>query len=294
MLTAALRKFQTSLPLAVLCGAIFTWVIVQLGNTSGAGALVYGVLFALFVFSASVVVSVWDKFRSNLFTKSFWRALSQSSAIQTADISDNMPELFENTIQLTRLSWQWGDCGNDRALAVMCFIIRYLKAKRVFEIGTFRGRTTANFALNVEEDGLIFTLDLPTPREADRDVNAAERQYLTSLETSTRVGEVFEDPNFPAQARTRIVTLREDSVKLDFSEFFGSMDLVYVDGGHTLEVIASDTDNALKMVKPTGIIIWDDYGWTYPDVKYCLDRLSRQRKLFQDRQTGLVFHCPQW
>ena len=46
-------------------------------------------------------------------------------------------------------------------LAYLAMITRYVKPLKVFEIGTFRGRTALNFALNSPEDCFIYTLDLP-------------------------------------------------------------------------------------------------------------------------------------
>ena len=38
------------------------------------------------------------------------------------------------------------------------------------------------------------------------------------------------------------------------------MGMVIVDGGHSYEVAKSDTQNALRLVRNGGIIVWDDYG----------------------------------
>jgi len=37
-----------------------------------------------------------------------------------------------------------------------------MKARNIFEIGTFDGRTTRNMAANVTKDGHVYTLDLPS------------------------------------------------------------------------------------------------------------------------------------
>jgi len=52
------------------------------------------------------------------------------------------------------------------------------------------------------------------------------------------------------------------------------MDIVFVDGGHTWEVLSNDSLNAIRMVRPGGFVIWDDYGSHCPDVRDFLDSLS--------------------
>jgi hypothetical protein len=54
---------------------------------------------------------------------------------------------------------------------------------------------------------------------------------------------------------------------------------VLVDGNHQCEFVSADSANAIKMIRPRGVIIWDDYRWDkkYPEcagVSRCLDKLA--------------------
>lgn len=40
------------------------------------------------------------------------------------------------------------------------------------------------------------------------------------------------------------------------------LDWVYLDGSHAYEVVLSDLENSLRVVKPDGIILGDDYSWS--------------------------------
>ena len=51
---------------------------------------------------------------------------------------------------------------NPIELAVICYLCNALEPKRIFEIGTFRGRTTLGMAMNMD-GGEIFTLDMLAP-----------------------------------------------------------------------------------------------------------------------------------
>ena len=48
-------------------------------------------------------------------------------------------------------------------LFALMTIVKSIKAKNIFEFGTFDGRTTRNFALNIPESGRVYSLDLPPP-----------------------------------------------------------------------------------------------------------------------------------
>jgi predicted O-methyltransferase YrrM len=66
----------------------------------------------------------------------------------------------------------------------------------------------------------------------------------------------------------KIHQLVGDSLTFDFSPYFNKVDLVFVDGGHRYEVVSSDTANALRMVRPGGVVVWHDFAnyGTYSDI----------------------------
>ena len=45
-----------------------------------------------------------------------------------------------------------------------------------------------------------------------------------------------------------------------------TFDFIYVDGEHTEEGSAHDTEHALRLVKPDGIVAWDDVFFNTPGV----------------------------
>jgi len=152
------------------------------------------------------------------------------------------------------------ECGfghiTEFELKVICQIVQKYQPKRIFEIGTFEGRTTLNMALNAPK-AQIFTLDLPAEELSGTKmkIEKAEEAYVKK----TRSGERF--LNHPAQKN--IEQLFGDSATFDFSPYYNSIDLMFVDGSHAYEYVISDTNNAMKLVKKGGIILWHDYtNWT--------------------------------
>jgi predicted O-methyltransferase YrrM len=45
-----------------------------------------------------------------------------------------------------------------------------------------------------------------------------------------------------------------------------SIDLIYIDGGHSVDTISKDYENALKAIKPGGVIVFDDYYEQMDDI----------------------------
>jgi|ERR671923_2952783 predicted O-methyltransferase YrrM len=141
-------------------------------------------------------------------------------------------------------------------------ISQWLQPKRAFEIGTYRGATALAIAMNSPDDALIFTLDLP-PR----------------LKDDGRVDDEIGSAYRADEHGRKIRQLYGDSTTFDFQPYEGSVDFVLIDGNHDERFVSVDTANALKMLTPSGVIIWDDYLWDrkYPEcagVTRCLDRLS--------------------
>lgn len=127
------------------------------------------------------------------------------------------------------------------ALAAIC---KTLSPRRVMEIGTFTGETTWTMAHNLPLSSEILTLDLP-PDE----IPANFQRYVA--------GEAFQGTPEAKQ----INQLYGWSERFDFTPYYGTIDLIFIDGDHTYDAVRNDTAQALKLVKPGGIVIWDDYRY---------------------------------
>jgi hypothetical protein len=134
-----------------------------------------------------------------------------------------------------------------------------VKAKRVFEFGTYKGVSTTQLALNVGEGGMVFTLDLPEdhpsyslpiPRPQEREI-AMEGQKGILI---------------PNDLRKRVTFLQSDSATFDETPYLGSMDLVFVDGAHSYEYVRNDTLKGWRMLRPGGVLVWHDVLPSHPAV----------------------------
>jgi predicted O-methyltransferase YrrM len=159
-----------------------------------------------------------------------------------------------------KLDWHWGDLTSDTSLAFLCALAR--RQGTVLEFGTYRGRTTYNLALNAEH---VWTVDLGDAG-ADADANSESRPYDRYVP-----GELFiHEP----EVAPRVTQILGDSLQLDIRARVPDVGLVFIDGGHSYEVCRADTLNALRVVRPGGVVVWDDYGRFWPGVKRAVDEFA--------------------
>jgi hypothetical protein len=131
-------------------------------------------------------------------------------------------------------------------------IVAMLRPRRAFEIGTNIGVSTRMIAMYGPPELEIFTLDLHPQAALNPDMTDPALIALARA----RLGSLFKDTRYADS----ITQLHGDSMRFDFSPYRGSMDFVYVDGSHSYPYVQSDTRNAMAMIRPGGVIVWDDYG----------------------------------
>jgi len=171
-------------------------------------------------------------------------------------------------------------------LAFMAMATKVAKPKLVFEFGTFRGRTALNFALNSPDDCQVYTLDLPADEAEAAAVTTGNVDASVIRAESRIVGSDYRGTDMAH----KITQLYGNSMTFDFSPYHGQADLVFIDGGHEYAIAGLDTDNALRMLRPGGIILWHDfanYGEFHDVTRAVLDRLPHDQ-VFQIENTWLA------
>ena len=160
--------------------------------------------------------------------------------------------------------------------ALLAALIGYLQPELMFEFGTFSGATTRLLADVAPASCVVHTLDLPDEAISDREVRAA-------------IGREFRgEPRYA----DRIVSHRCDSRHFDIAAFRGRCDLVFVDASHAYADVLADSERALEMVSPRGMIIWDDYQSATLGVVQALNELSQRVSLVRIARSRLVVHAP--
>src|SRR5437016_4920323 len=113
---------------------------------------------------------------------------------------------------------------------------RVVGARKVFEFGTYLGSTTLNLALNTPEDAEILTIDLDEHYAKEVQQDPADAP-LTQIHIAEKSSLAF----MGSPVSQKIRTLTGNSTTFDFSAWRGSVDLAFIDGGHDLATVKSDT-----------------------------------------------------
>ncbi|MCQ9204966.1 MAG: class I SAM-dependent methyltransferase [Omnitrophica bacterium] len=203
--------------------------------------------------------------------------------IPYAELDELFPKI--KTIPMLIMPGKYPDEGGLTLyeLITVCAICKYIKPSKIFEFGTFKGNTTLHLTLNSPDRCEINTLDLPPEIRGDT-LFPVEDGPITGMSFS--VGEKYQGSSL----ENKINQLYGDSAPFDYTRFYGSMDLIIIDGNHQYDNVKSDSENAFRMLNPEGIILWHDYT-LLPDhrgvIQY-LNELSSTLKLIRIADTCFV------
>jgi hypothetical protein len=188
------------------------------------------------------------------------------------------------TVTLPGPSTVLGDVGSQTGYHALGTLVRGLKPKTILEFGTYLGVSAYTMALNALPETKIFTVDLPDEVTGNSrpELDTLDQQHVST--SRHRVGEAF----LHRPERERITQIRADSLSFRAESVVSNVDLVYVDGGHSLPVATKDTENAFRVLSENGTIVWDDYFHLYPDVVTFLDGLADRHELHGIAGTNYV------
>ena len=185
-------------------------------------------------------------------------AFAKVRGLPERHVLDVLPQEAPVTVRLSHRTdslWIRAVTSYLADLVGLCLLCQVLRPRSVFEIGTLNGYSAFHFALNTPPEATVFTLDLPPgdvalvfePTLLDRDLvryGAAATRYA------------FTDTEVEGKVRP----LKGDSATFDFSPWYREVDLFFIDGAHSYDYVRSDTDRALRCVRPGGAVAWHDFG----------------------------------
>lgn len=161
-------------------------------------------------------------------------------------------------------------------------------AQHMFEFGTCTGKTAYLWARNAPAGAQVVTLTLAPEQqlayvkshddsEEDTSFALKESNFTEFLYSGTAVAGAIEQ-------------LYGDSKHFDESPWESWADLVFVDGSHARSYVASDSAKAMRIVKPSGMVLWHDYAGPKhaAGVFDTLNEMSQQFKLERIEGTTLV------
>ena len=166
-------------------------------------------------------------------------------------------------------------------LAVLCAMVRFVKAKRLLEVGTYEGRTTLNLAANAVGGAQVTTVDLPA--DQNRQLALEVPRHLVNATAIPDATLAYRDTPYAG----RIRQVYADSAALDWRSLGVPFDVVFLDGCHYYDYAKSDTNNALISLRRGGLLIWHDYGMI-EDVSRVVDETATRITVRAIRSTSLA------
>ena len=157
---------------------------------------------------------------------------------------------------------------NQVDLLYVTAIAKAIGARRMFEIGTYLGRTTLHLA-KVAPDARVWTLNLPP--EADPRIAPLLGSYYRGRPEQKRIHEIW-----------------TDSRSFEPGDLVGTMDLVFIDADHSYEAVMADTQRALGLLRPGGVLLWHDYAAKSPGVVRFAHDFAQTRPIFRIKHTYLL------
>ena len=165
------------------------------------------------------------------------------------------------------------------------------EAHTLFEFGTCTGRTTLMLALNSPADARIHTLTLhPDHFAQDYQAEGQDIDRQKWLETARKESTHTEFLYHGTPVESKVAQYFGDSKKFDTAPLANACDLIFIDGGHSLSYVTSDTEKAFEMIAPGGLIFWHDYKHTCPGVFQYLNDLSRRHAIVHVADTYLAVY----
>lgn len=131
------------------------------------------------------------------------------------------------------------------------------------EIGSWVGRSSAFMVHCIKESGKNIKFDCIDLWELG---NWSDEDHFKQLKDYLKEGEtdfysVFINNMKATDSLDYLTPIKEDSLKASFKYTNESIDLVFIDAGHSYKSVMRDIAFWWKKVKPGGILAGDDYNW---------------------------------
>lgn len=164
------------------------------------------------------------------------------------------------------------------------------KCKSIFELGTCTGKTTYLLAANSPEYCRITTITLKPENITEYKTESGDDEDAVRAAAQESQFDEFYYSNTPEEKK--IIQLFGDSKTFDDSKYESAFDLIFVDGSHAYSYVKSDSEKALRMVRPGGVVVWHDYCGPRraKGVFRALNELSRQVPLLHIKGTTMVVY----
>jgi hypothetical protein len=145
----------------------------------------------------------------------------------------------------------WGGSMTITEISSLCHLVAARHPRKVLEIGSFRGLTTLNIAMNAME-AEIHTLDLPP----DFDPAATQFEHHDSNIITARGFYYYAEREEAARIRQHY----GDTATFDYTEIGPGVEFGLIDAAHSYAYVRNDTAKMLPLMADDSLMLWHDYG----------------------------------
>ena len=157
-------------------------------------------------------------------------------------------------------------------LVYLLKLVRLFEPRRVLELGSYRGFVARALAEHMPEGADLVTVDIDPTH-----------------------GEAYRDMELPVNLDRRVGAISASMFEGDQ----GSYDFIFVDADHAYGSVKHDTEVALPLLKPTGVMVWHDYANWGAYTGQCgvpefLVELAQRLPVAHLAGSNMAVHLPAW
>jgi predicted O-methyltransferase YrrM len=145
----------------------------------------------------------------------------------------------------------WGGSMTITEIGSLCHLIAARRPRKILEIGSYRGLTTLNMALNAPQ-AEIHTLDLPP------DFNPSQTRFENNDANIIRSRDFYYYAD--REEAARIHQHYGDTATFDYAKIGTGVDFCLIDAAHAYEYVRNDTCKTLPLMTDNSLLLWHDYG----------------------------------
>jgi predicted O-methyltransferase YrrM len=184
-------------------------------------------------------------------------------------VTDVLPDIQKLDVEILNVFDRTADLSLDpNELLILLALVKTVRAATILEVGTWDGNTALNLAANIDNNGKVYTVDLPPDSSGEVALNIPS--ILNNTTDRSQLGVQYKQSPLSA----KIHQIYSDSATLDWKGLGVSFDLIFIDGCHAYNYVRSDTCNALLVLKTGGTLVWHDYGMI-ADVSRFVDKVAK-------------------